>query len=120
MNHKRNIINWQSMSDPAIVREIGRNIQQMRLNKNMTQKQLAELSGVNRVTISRIERGQAASLLTIVQILRALGKLDILNGFYEVAQISPLQLLRLNKLERQRASGRRKSTGHSGNRKSDG
>jgi len=109
MTPKRDIVNWKSMSDPAIVGEIGRFIQHMRLNRNLTQKQLATMSGVNRVTISRIEGGQAATLLTLVQILRALDKLDILNIFSEEAEISPLQLLSLKKKQRQRASGTRGS-----------
>ena len=109
MTLKRDIMSWQSMSDPAIVVEIGKFIQQMRLNRNLTQEQLAKMSGVNRVTISRFEGGQASTLLTLVQILRALEKLDILNTFHEEAEISPLQLLNLRKKQRKRASGTRLS-----------
>lgn len=101
--------NWQAMSDPAIVTEIGRFIRRMRLNRNLTQQQLAAMSGVNRVTISRLEGGQVSTLLTVVQILRALDKLDILNVFHEEAETSPLQLLALKKRQRQRASGSRLS-----------
>ncbi|MCB2230740.1 helix-turn-helix domain-containing protein [bacterium] len=97
------------MSDPAVVVELGHLVQQMRLNRNLTQEQLAEMSGLNRVTISRFEGGQAASLLTLIQILRALDKLDILDTFREEAEISPLQLLSLKKKERKRASGTRLS-----------
>ena len=107
MTLNRDTSNWTSMSDPAIVAEIGKFIQQMRLNRNLTQGQLAEMSGVNRVTISRFEGGQASTLLTLVQILRALDKLDILNTLYEEAEISPLQLLDLKKKRRKRASGSR-------------
>ena len=109
MNNKRDIMDWQALSDPAIVNEIGQFIQQMRLNRNLTQKQLAEMSGVNRVTISRFEVGRASTLLTLVQVLRALEKLDILNTFHEEAEISPLQLLNLRKKQRKRASGTRLS-----------
>lgn len=107
MMQKSDIASWVSMSDPAIVTKIGQSIQQMRLNRNLTQKQLAKMSGVNRVTISRFEGGQASTLLTLVQILRALDKLDILNIFNEEAEISPLQLLNLKKKRRKRASGSR-------------
>lgn len=107
MTQKRDINDWRSMSDPAIVTEIGRFVQQMRLNRNLTQQQLAMMSGVNRVTISRFEGGRASSLMTLVQILRALGKLDILSTFYEEAEISPLQLLNLKKRQRKRATGSR-------------
>jgi len=109
MNPKRDIISWQSMADPAIVREIGGNLKQMRLNQNLSQTQLANFSGLSRITISRMEGGRAATILTIVQVLRALGKLDILNAFHEDARVSPLQLLRMKKNQRQRASSPRKS-----------
>ena len=109
MNAMSNITNWKSMSDPAVVDEIGRFVRQMRLNRNLTQQQLATMSGMNRVTISRLERGQVSTLLTLVQILRALEKLDLLNIFYEEAEISPLQLLSLRSKQRKRASGTRLS-----------
>ncbi len=109
MTLTRDKTDWRSMSDPAVVIEIGQFIQRMRLNRNMTQEQLAQMSGVNRVTVSRLERGQAYTLLTLVQILRALDKLDILNTFSEEAEISPIQLLKLKRNRRQRASGSRLS-----------
>ena len=99
---------WSVMSDPAIVKEIGMNLKQMRLNKNISQEQLAGLSGINRVTISRLEGGRAATLLTVVQILRALNKLDILNIFREEPEISPIQLLRLQEKQKKYASSKRK------------
>lgn len=116
MTPKRDIVSWQSMADPAIVKEIGSSLKQMRLNKNISQMQLAKSSGLSRVTISRMEGGRAATILTIVQVLRALGKLDILNAFHEDAQISPLQLLRMKKYQRQRASGLKKYSRNNSNK----
>ncbi len=101
---------WRAMADPAIVKEIGANLKQMRLNRNLSQEQLARISGLNRVTISRLEGGRAATLLTIVGVLRAMDKLDILNGFREDVKISPLERLRMSKNKRQRASHPRKNT----------
>ena len=98
---------WSLMTDPAIVKEIGKNLKQMRLNQNISQEQLAELSGINRVTISRLEGGRAATLLTVVQILRALNKLDILNIFSEEPEISPIQLLKLQEKQKKYASSKR-------------
>lgn len=109
MTPERDIISWQAMADPAIVCEIGDNLKQMRLNQNLSQARLAELSGLSRITISRMEGGRAATILTIVQVLRALDRLDILNAFQEDAQVSPLQLLRMKKNQRQRASHPRKA-----------
>lgn len=98
-----------AMADPAIVKEIGGNLRQIRLNKNLSQEQLARTSGLNRITISRMEAGRPATLLTLVQVLRALDKLDILNAFREEPQISPLQLLKLQERQRKKASPRRRA-----------
>ncbi len=97
--------NRSAMSDIAIVKEICLNLKQIRLIKNLSQAELAEKAGLNRITISRMEAGRAATLLTLVQVLRALDKLDILDMFEEEAEISPLQLLKLQKKQRKRASG---------------
>lgn len=48
-------------------------IKEMRLKKNMTQSQLAELVGKDKTQISRIERGRNLTISTIVQIVEALG-----------------------------------------------
>lgn len=110
MKPESNISNRSAMADPAIIKEICHSLKQMRLSKNMTQAELAEMSGLNRVTISRMEAGRAATLLTVVQVLRALDKLDILDIFREEPRISPLQLLKLQEKRRQRASPTRKKT----------
>jgi len=100
--------NWAAMTDPAIVKELCRSLKQMRLNKNLSQEQVAKMSGLNRVTISRMEAGRAATLLTIVQVLRALDKLDILIIFSEEPEISPIKLLKIKEQQRQKASPRNK------------
>ena len=102
--------NLVAMADPAIVKEICASLKQMRLNKNLSQEQMAQKSGLNRVTISRMEAGRAATLLTLVQVLRALDKLDILNSFREEPVISPMQLLKLQGQQRKRASTSRNSS----------
>ena len=97
-------INWTSMSDVAIIEAIGNYIKHQRLNQNKTQALVAEHAGVNRWTISQIEKGEAISLTSLIQILRALNLLDILDVFKIETQISPLELAKLEKQKRQRAS----------------
>ncbi|MGA1823789.1 MAG: helix-turn-helix domain-containing protein [bacterium] len=101
---KSNKINWITMADPVIVQKIGLCLKQMRLDRNISQEDLAERTGLNRITVSRLEAGRAATLLTVVQVLRGLDKLDILDVFEEKSELSPLQLLKMQKKERQRAS----------------
>ncbi len=96
------------MSDPAIVREICNNIKQIRLNKNISQAELANLSGLNRVTISRLEAGRSATILSVIQVLRALDKLEILNAFITEPEISPIKLLQQRETQRQKASPKKR------------
>jgi transcriptional regulator with XRE-family HTH domain len=98
---------WLAMADPNIVKEICKSLKQMRLNKNISQQKLADISGINRVTISRMEAGRAATLLTIVQILRGLDRLDVLNVFREEPEISPIQMLKFEEGQRKKASYKR-------------
>jgi putative transcriptional regulator len=99
-----NINNWHAMSDPAILEEIGQRLKAFRLQKNITQEEIAQKIGVNRVTIGEIEKGRPSSLLTFIQLLRGLDKLDLLNSINIVPTISPIQMAKLQKKSRQRAS----------------
>jgi transcriptional regulator with XRE-family HTH domain len=106
---KDNFINWYNMSDPIIVKQIGIQLKKMRLRKNITQEKLAATSGLNRATISQLENGRAATLLTLVQVLRALEKLDLLNLFSDEPDISPLEAAKLKRSIRMRASTKKTS-----------
>ncbi len=106
MNLLSNINNLESLSDPAIVHLIGDGLKQLRIKKNITQQQLSEAAGINRSTISRLEAGRAATLLTIVQVLRALDELELLKVFQHQQTMSPIQLLKVQQQPRQRASGK--------------
>ncbi len=106
MNRISNTDELKNLSDPAIVRRIGEGLKQLRVRKNITQQQLSASSGINRSTISRLEAGRAATLLTIVQVLRALDALDLLQVFQQETMLSPIQLLKVQEKQRQRASGK--------------
>ena len=98
------IMSIYGMSDRAILREIGRRLKRKRLEKNLSQQKLAELSGLNRTTIGEVERGSSFGILTLVQVLRALGALEELDSFLPDPGLSPLQLAKMKGKERQRAS----------------
>jgi transcriptional regulator with XRE-family HTH domain len=68
---------WHAMSDPALLEIIGKFIQQTRLQQNKTQQQVATAAGVNRSTLVQIENGGSVTMLSLVQILRALGQLQL-------------------------------------------
>ena len=96
-------INWIAMSDSAIVNKIGAFIKNERLNSNRTQAQLAKEAGINKWTIGQIENGEAITLLSLIQILRALGVLPLLDIFSIKQEISPIELAKKAQQKRQRA-----------------
>ena len=95
------------MTDNAIVGVLCKSIKQMRLNKNISQEELSLKSGVNRVTISRMETGKAINLLTLIQLLRALEQLDLLSYLNVEPEISPILLMEQQQKLRKKASSPR-------------
>ncbi len=86
--------NFAMMSDAAILAEIGRRIRARRLAARLTQAELAASAGLDRTTVGALERDGSATLLTLVQVLRALGALDELEVFLPDPGPSPLELAR--------------------------
>ncbi len=79
------------------MRQIGSKLKELRIEKNMKQKELAEAAGVSVFTISSIENGKTTSLLTVIQLLRALEHLDYLDSFFQEESISPVAYAKLMK-----------------------
>jgi transcriptional regulator with XRE-family HTH domain len=102
--------NWYGMTDNAIVGVLCKSIKQMRLNKNISQEELSLKSGVNRVTISRMETGKAINLLTLIQLLRALEQLDLLGYLNVEPEISPMLVMEQQQKLRKKASSSRNKT----------
>lgn len=92
------------MSDQAILSEMGLRISRYRLNKNMTQEQLANEAGVSIPTIQRTEKGSSIQLLKLLQILHALNLSDNVELFVPDIATSPLQQLFMKGKTRHRAS----------------
>lgn len=98
--------NWYGDSDLAIVQHLGAFLKQERINRNKTQEELARQSGLDRSTISQIENGRSkATLMSFIQLLRALDQLELLEVFRFRQQFSPIQLQKMEQKKRRRASG---------------
>ncbi len=98
-------MNLHQLSDQQVLLEITQRVKQRRLNKNMTQQELAEKTGLHVQTIKNFESGKSTKLRTLIQILRVFDDLEALNQFLPDPGISPIQLLKLKGKERTRASG---------------
>ena len=77
-----------------------------RLEQNRTQDALAHAAGISRSTLSLLERGETVTLATLIQVLRVLDQLQVMEAFVVEKRISPLALARMQKDKRERARGK--------------
>lgn len=96
-----------NMSDEAVLVELGSRIARVRLNKNITQKTLAQESGVSLPTIQRLEQGESTNLTNLIRVLRTLGLLENINTLVPKPPVSPMMQIKTKGHVRSRASGTR-------------
>ncbi|GAA0852832.1 helix-turn-helix transcriptional regulator [Aliiglaciecola litoralis] len=94
------------MSVSEIVAQLGQRLKQARLNADLTQEDIAAMTGLSRKVIIRAEKGKA-NLETLVAILIALGLEKQLDLFIPALPPSPVQMAKRKAAKRQRASGKR-------------
>jgi transcriptional regulator with XRE-family HTH domain len=96
------------LTDEAALGELARRIRRARLDRQMTQADLAVAAGVARPTIERFEASGSGQLTTLIRVLRALDLLDRLDAVAPESTIRPIEALEGHGRERKRASRRRK------------
>jgi transcriptional regulator with XRE-family HTH domain len=96
-----------SHSDEAIVKGLAARLQRQRLERNLTQAQLAHEAGVSKRTVERFEAGESLQLTNLIRMLRVLGLGDNLELLIPESTPGPIERLRLRGEMRRRASGRR-------------
>ena len=102
----KSFLNWTAMSDMALAGQIGAFVRHHRLEQNKTQDTLAHEAGISRSTLSLLEKGKTVTLATLIQVLRVLDQLQIMDAFVVEERISPLMLAKIQKEKRQRARGK--------------
>jgi transcriptional regulator with XRE-family HTH domain len=95
-------------SDKAVLDELGARLARTRLEQNVSQEQLATAAGVSKSTVERIETGREVKLTSLVRILRALGRLELLDRLLPEPLPSPIERARLQGRRRQRAGESRR------------
>jgi len=98
--------NWNSMNDKALAEYIGAFVKNHRMEQNKTQDVLAKAAGISRSTLSLLERGETVTLATLIQVMRVLGQLHIMDVFSIQQTVSPMALARMEQNKRKRASGK--------------
>nr|WP_274612331.1 helix-turn-helix domain-containing protein [Vibrio vulnificus] len=81
-------------------------MKQARLNRDLTQSEVAEIAGIARKTVLNAEKGKVQPDIMIA-ILLALDLTEQIDLFIPKQEISPIQLAKLQGKKRQRASGQR-------------
>ncbi len=94
------------MSDKALVGQIGDFVKHHRMDQNKTQEVLANAAGISRSTLSLLEQGETVTVATLIQVLRVLDQLQVMDSFEVQETISPLALAKLEREKRKRASGK--------------
>lgn len=104
MNHK---VDFSIAASEAIIAALGQRLDEIRLSRNITQSDLAKEAGVSRSTLTRLADGKPVSLDSFVRVMQALRLTDHLAALLPDPTIRPVDRVRLDGAERQRASGNR-------------
>ncbi len=84
----------RTVTDREIMEAVGARLRALRRAQEVTILEAAAATGLSRMTISRAEHGDNPTLLTIVRLLRAYGRLAALDDFIPESPVSPVALLR--------------------------
>jgi putative transcriptional regulator len=101
----------REMTDAAVLAELGDRLSRLRLQRNLTQAQLAREAGVSKRTLIRLESGESSQVTNLIRVVRSLGLLGNLDAFVPPPLPSPLEQLRSRAKERRRASPGVKKSG---------
>ncbi len=102
--------NWNSMNDNSLAKHIGSFIKHHRMEQNKTQSVVAYDAGISRSTLSLLERGESITLANLIQVLRVLDQLHVMDVFNIEQPISPLLLAKIEQNKRKRATGKTEET----------
>ncbi len=98
------------LTTEALIQELGRRLARVRLERDLTQAQLAEEAGVSKRTVERLESGEVATQLSsFLRVCRVLGMLESFVAVLPVSTPSPMAQLKQKGRQRQRAAGRKVS-----------
>ena len=115
---KINNIYKYARTDLGYLAMIGDFVSRRRKERKRTQEDVARAAGVNRSTVQKIEKGESVNLLSLIQVLRVLEQLHVLDPFQYQEVISPLKLAEMEHKEVKRVRPKA-STAPKNNKKSN-
>jgi transcriptional regulator with XRE-family HTH domain len=90
------------MSPDELQAALGKQLQELRIAKNLDQITIAEKAGISEKALRNLEAGRGSSIQTLVRVLKALDSLDGLRLLAPKSTVSPLALLRHSQTARRR------------------
>ena len=90
---RMSVLSRTNATDREIMAELGRRLRELRRRRRLTMIEVGELAELDRTTVSRAERGDNPTLLTIVRLLRVYGRLGALESFLPEPEVSPMARL---------------------------
>ena len=81
-----------ALTDNAILVQMGTKLKEARIERNLSQKDLAAACGLSTFSISQMENGHNTSLLSLIMVLRALNRLEILEELLREKPMSPVAM----------------------------
>lgn len=100
-------IDFSTATSDQIAKALCQRLEQIRLSRNITQKNLADEAGVSVRTIRNLENGEGVSLDTALRVMIALGVQQALESLLPDPAIRPVERVESGRSERKRASSQK-------------
>jgi transcriptional regulator with XRE-family HTH domain len=84
--------NWLFLTEQEILKEIGERLKKIRIQHNLTQKDLSAEVGLSVSTISLIEQGKSTTVESLIRILIRLNRIQDFESVFRVGENLELKL----------------------------
>jgi len=84
--------NWLFLTELEILKEIGERLKKIRIQHNLTQKDLSVEVGLSVSTISLIEQGKSTTVESLIRILIRLNRIQDFESVFRVGENLELKL----------------------------
>lgn len=105
----------KNVVDEGILGELGRRVARARLDRNLTQTELAAQAGISKRTLERMEAGGSVQLSSFIRACRVLDLVERFEALIPEPAPSPIAQLKLRGRQRRRASSTKTSAAAPGN-----
>ena len=83
-----------SQTPTELQRDLGQRLRRLRIDRDLSQEQLAGKAGVSLKTLRNLELGAGSSVDTLLRTLKALGVPNLLDSLAPAPGVSPIALLK--------------------------